>query len=175
MTRKKIKLDLSSIERMKEDDEAAHSAEDTPTKESKPTKSNDEFGHLDDSFQKDVYVMYEIGDPKKPKPLFPEDDNEREQYPAGTFLTTYFPHAQAAKAHHSWKSNEKHNPGEPMHWAKDKSIGGPDRIVRHLMEGVWAWMRGDREGAKYHFTALAWRADEYLERFLTGMEPFNKE
>ena len=93
------------------------------------------------------------------KRLLPTDSQERLEYPIFTALLMYFPHACAAVAHHSFKGNEQHNPGEPIHWAKEKSIGDGNQIVRHLMEG-------DLEGC-------AWRALELLERKLTGLPPFD--
>jgi len=85
--------------------------------------------------------------------VFPEDDAERAKYPIGTFITEYFPNALAALAKHSWESNEKHNPGEPVHWAKDKSIGNIDRVFRHLIDNE-----------KVH---AAWRLLELIEREIT--------
>jgi len=86
--------------------------------------------------------------------VFPEDDAERAKYPIGTFITEYFPNALAALAKHSWESNEKHSPGEPVHWAKDKSIGNIDRVFRHLIDGE-----------KIH---AAWRILELIEREITN-------
>ena len=91
--------------------------------------------------------------------IFPTDAEERKQYPVLTGLLLYFPHACAAVAHHSYVSNEQHNPGEPMHWATEKSIGDGNEAVRHLME--------------QHFVAHAWRSMELCERYLTGMPPFD--
>ena len=90
---------------------------------------------------------------KRDHKVFPEDDAERAKYPIGTFITEYFPNALAALAKHSWESNEKHNPGEPVHWAKDKSIGNIDRVFRHLIDGE-----------KIH---AAWRILELIEREIT--------
>ena len=95
--------------------------------------------------------------------IFPTDAQERKEYPVGTFICDYFPHAIAALAHHSYKSQEQHGPatnGAPMEWLTDKSVGDGNEIVRHLMEG--------------DYEAMAWRSLELLERKLTGMEPFNK-
>lgn len=97
--------------------------------------------------------------------LLPQDDKERQKYRPLDFLM-YFPKAFLAKAKHSWESNEKHNPGEPMHWAKDKSLGDGNQVMRHLMEAMEALEIGDRDVAEYHLTATSWRADELLERFL---------
>jgi len=91
--------------------------------------------------------------------IFPDGAKERKEYAVFTALLNYFPHACAAVAHHSYLSNEQHNPGEPIHWAKEKSIGNGDQIVRHLMDG--------------ELEAMAWRALELLERKLTGLPPFN--
>jgi len=95
--------------------------------------------------------------------IFPEDAQERKEYPVGTFIRDYFPHAIAALAHHSYKCQQQHGPatnGAPMEWLKDKSIGDGNEIVRHFMEG--------------DYEATAWRALELLERKLTGLEPFDK-
>lgn len=90
---------------------------------------------------------------------FPTESKARLTYPVFSGLLNYFPNACAAVAHHSFLSNEQHNPGEPMHWSKDKSIGTGDQIVRHLMEG--------------DYEACAWRALELLERKITGLPPFD--
>lgn len=79
--------------------------------------------------------------------------NERKQYPVGTFIKEYFPNALLKLANHSLKANEQHNPGEPMHWAREKSVGNGDQIIRHYMEG--------------DNVSMAWRALELLERELT--------
>jgi hypothetical protein len=101
-----------------------------------------------------------FSEPKAGSPIFPDDSAERLTYPVKTGLLDYFPRACAAVAHHSYVANDQHNPGEPMHWAKEKSVGTGDQIVRHVMEG-------DLE-------ACAWRALELLERKLTGLPPFNQ-
>jgi len=43
----------------------------------------------------------------------------------------YFPDALALVARHSVRANEKHNPGDPVHWARDKSTDHEDCIARH--------------------------------------------
>jgi hypothetical protein len=57
----------------------------------------------------------------------------------------------------SWHGNEKHNPGEPLHWARGKSMDHPDCIMRHLVE------RGGFDGGVRHSAALAWRALALLQ------------
>ena len=79
----------------------------------------------------------------------PTDSTERKTYPLYRGLMVYFPRALAAVAHHSHASNEQHNPGEPLHWAREKSTDHADCLVRHVLEGDW--------------TAVAWRALAQLE------------
>ena len=106
--------------------------------------------------------------------LIPEDDTVRQMVRLHDYKLNYFPHAQVAKAIHSYKSNQKHNGCEGMEWASDKSVGDGNQIERHLMDGMYAYKQGDMGSAEYHLTCLAWRGDELLERFLTRMPPFDK-
>ena len=66
--------------------------------------------------------------------LFPEDSAERKTYPMYSGPLSYFPAALAAVAKHSYENNEKHNPGEDMHWSRHKSTDHLDALVRHVME-----------------------------------------
>lgn len=91
-----------------------------------------------------------------PAPLFPTDAAARKEYPVGTFIRDYFPHAIAALAHHSYKAQQQHGPasnGAPMEWLKDKSVGDGNQAIRHFMEG--------------DTVSAAWRMLELLERELT--------
>lgn len=86
---------------------------------------------------------------------------ERAEYPVATGAIDYFPNALAYVARISKKANDQHNPGEPMHWAKDKSIGRGDQIARHLAQ------RYDMDSDQLlHAGKMAWRALEFLERLL---------
>lgn len=76
-----------------------------------------------------------------------------------TGMLKYFPNACLEVGYVSFIANEQHNPGEPMHWDKSKSIGEGDEIVRHLM----AEETFDTDGARHRGKA-AWRALELLER-----------
>lgn len=79
---------------------------------------------------------------------------ERKATPVVTGVLDYFPLAIQALARLSKKANDKHNPGEPMHWARGKSNDHADCIGRHLIE------RGtiDPEFGELHDVALFWRA-----------------
>ncbi len=98
-------------------------------------------------------------EPPGPKPLLPTDSLERKNTPICTGVFDYFPKALAYVSQVSKAGNDKHNPGQPLHWAKDKSTDHPDCIARHLIE------RGTRdpEDGKRHSGKLAWRALANLE------------
>ena len=106
--------------------------------------------------------------------IFPDDDKERLDYPVFSGLLDYFPHACAEVAKHSKIGNDQHNPGEPMHWATEKSIGKGNKIVRHLMDGWRTAHSALRQKTIRHFAAMCWRALELLERYITKMPPFDK-
>jgi hypothetical protein len=78
----------------------------------------------------------------------------------------YFPDALLAIAEHSRKANDKHNPGEPLHWSKDKSKDHADCIGRHLLDIGPTWDAVDPEFDSLHATALAWRALALLQTVL---------
>ena len=84
--------------------------------------------------------------------LFPDDSDARKTYPVYSGLLAYFPAALAAIAHHSYVNNEKHNPGEPLHWNRAKSSDEADALLRHLMEG--------------DYVGMAWRALALLQKHL---------
>lgn len=65
----------------------------------------------------------------------PEDSAERKTYPLYSGVLAYFPAALARVAHHSFEGNQKHNPGQPLHWARGKSDDHKDAAARHLLEG----------------------------------------
>lgn len=88
----------------------------------------------------------------------PDDPQERKKYPVASGVLDYFPDAIAAIAHVSYLGNEQHNPGEPLHWARGKSMDQDDTIARHFLQ------RGtrDKDGVR-HSAKLAWRALALLQ------------
>jgi len=58
---------------------------------------------------------------------------ERKETPIFSGVLNYFPLAIAAVAHQSYKGNEKHNPGQPLHWSREKSADHLDCATRHMM------------------------------------------
>lgn len=86
------------------------------------------------------------------------DSDARKRMPMTTGLLDYFPDALAAVAELSFKGNEKHNPGQPLHWSRGQSNDHADCIPRHLVD------RGsfDADGTR-HSAALAWRSLALLQ------------
>lgn len=78
---------------------------------------------------------------------------KRKGAPIARGVLDYFPLAIAAVAELSRIGNEQHNPGEPMHWAREKSTDHADCIVRHLIDRG----RIDSDGVR-HSIKVAWRA-----------------
>lgn len=89
------------------------------------------------------------------------DAAARKAAPVVRGFLDYFPAATMEVAALSKTANEQHNPGEAMHWARDKSNDHADCLVRHLME------RGtiDTDGVR-HSAKVAWRAFALLEEEL---------
>ena len=99
----------------------------------------------------------------------PTDAKSRKNVPLFRGLLRYFPDALCAVAELSRIGNEQHNPGEPMHWAKEKSTDEADCIVRHLIDSGTL----DSDGVR-HSTKVAWRALALLQREIEaepGREP----
>jgi hypothetical protein len=93
------------------------------------------------------------------------DSATRKTFPMAAGLLDYFPDALAEVSRVSYLGNQKHNPGEPMHHARGKSMDHADCIIRHLVG------RGGFDGELRESAALAWRAlallQEELERELS--------
>lgn len=94
----------------------------------------------------------------------PTDPKARKAIPIVTGCLDYFPDALAAVARLSLKANEKHNPGQPLHWSKNKSADHADCLVRHLLE------RGkiDPETGESFTVHTAWRALALLQTEIEG-------
>lgn len=90
----------------------------------------------------------------------PKDSAARKRIPMCAGLIDYFPDALAAVAEVSFAGNEKHNPGEPLHHARGKSMDHADCIVRHLVN------RGGFDGDVRESAAMAWRALALLQEEL---------
>lgn len=92
----------------------------------------------------------------------PTGSAERKAIPLARGALDYFPAALAAVADLSRAGNEKHNPGEDLHWSRGKSNDHADCLLRHLVD------RGttDPEDGIPHSVKVAWRALALLQEEL---------
>lgn len=86
------------------------------------------------------------------------DSEARKNVPLASGLLDYFPDALAEVARLSKIGNDKHNPGQPLHWSRGKSDDHADCIMRHMID------RGtiDTDGI-LHDAKVAWRALAQLQ------------
>lgn len=66
--------------------------------------------------------------------MLPNDYKARKAIPLYTYLTQYHPNALVEVAKVAVAGNEQHNPGEPMHWAKGKSMDQLNTAMRHIFD-----------------------------------------
>lgn len=91
----------------------------------------------------------------------PTDPIERKHLPICTGVMDYFPDAIAEVSRVSFVGNQQHNPGEPLHWAKEKSQDEDDCVVRHWIE------RFNKDtDSTYHAAKAAWRALAFLQKLI---------
>lgn len=97
----------------------------------------------------------------KPQDSIKSDVERRKRQPLASGVLDYFPAALRAVAECSLVGNEQHNPGQPLHHARDKSADHPDALLRHLAD------RGsiDTDGVR-HSAKVAWRALAMLQEEL---------
>jgi len=89
----------------------------------------------------------------------PSNSSERKGIPMVTGVLDYFPDALAAVALVSKAGNDKHNPGEPLHHTRFRSMDHADSLLRHLVD------RGkiDPDTDQRHSAEVAWRALALLQ------------
>lgn len=97
----------------------------------------------------------------KPSAILPTDKQARKDTPISSGVLDYFTAAIAEIARVSKAGNDQHNPGQPLHWARGKSMDHSDCIVRHLLERGTVDTDGMRHSAK-----MAWRALALLQEEL---------
>ena len=91
----------------------------------------------------------------------PTDDKARKALPLFTYLTEYFPDALLAELGVAVAGNNQHNPGEPLHWAREKSKDQMNTAFRH----IWDHARGthkDTDG-QWHLAKAIWRLKAELQ------------
>src|SRR6516164_7786592 len=99
---------------------------------------------------------------------------QRKQYPLCAGVLWYFLNALLRVAHVSWAGNQQHNPGQPLHWARGKSMDQVDCILRHLAEYDY---EADDDATETALASCAWRSlaalQIYLERKYKIVPPVN--
>lgn len=78
---------------------------------------------------------------------------ERKGEPIHSGCIMYFPDALAAIARVSVAGNNKHNPGEPLHWSRGKSTDQLDAATRHTITPLEV----DEETGEIELAQAAWR------------------
>jgi hypothetical protein len=97
----------------------------------------------------------------------PVNSAERKEIPVDMGCLGYFPAALAAVAAWSYMSNQKHNPGQGMHWAQHKSTDHAECIARHKIDR--GDVRNDPRAKLVELTAQAWRALAELQIFAQSL------
>lgn len=89
----------------------------------------------------------------------PTEAADRKKYPVASGVMDYFPDAIVAVSNISYRGNEQHNPGQPLHWARGKSSDESDTMLRHFLQ------RGtlDTDGVR-HSAKMVWRALAILQK-----------
>ena len=85
----------------------------------------------------------------------PITDAERKALPIFDGVLMYFPDAVLAIAAVSKAGNDQHNPGEPLHWARGKSMDQFNTNLRHQLDHRTG-QRYDTDGQR-HLAKAAWR------------------
>jgi hypothetical protein len=99
--------------------------------------------------------------PAKRRLTLPTDSDARKEIPIYGGCVRYFPAALVEIAKVSKRGNDKHNPGQPLHWARSKSMDQEDCILRHLIDVSDLLADADAPvpaDAIEEAAALAWRA-----------------
>lgn len=86
--------------------------------------------------------------------LRPRNSAERKAEPIHSGVLMYFPDALAAVARLSKRGNDKHNPGQPLHWARGKSTDHQDCVIRHSLTDDQV----DPDTGEIDAIAEAWRS-----------------
>ena len=97
----------------------------------------------------------------------PTDPKARKALPIITGCLDYFPDALLAVAAVSKAGNDQHNPGEALHWSREKSSDHADTAGRHLMQRGMIDSDGQRHTAKAAWRILAMLQLE-IEEDLSG-------
>lgn len=96
----------------------------------------------------------------------PSDDKLRKEIRAFQGVIKYFPEAIAAVALLSKRANDQHNPGEPMHWAKEKSTEELDSLMNHVIDIACKGELSRDSDGMLDAVKVAWRGLANLQRLI---------
>lgn len=85
----------------------------------------------------------------------PTDNASRKALPLYDGTWGYFPDALVEVARVSQIGNEQHNPGQPLHWAREKSTDQINTAFRHLFDHQQGVIMDT--DTTYHLAKAAWR------------------
>jgi len=96
------------------------------------------------------------------------DPKTRKATPVFSGFLMYFPLACAEVARCSQAGNDQHNPGERLHWNREKSGDELDALARHLLQAG----EDDVDGIP-HSAKVAWRAMANLQKEMEAKQSRN--
>jgi len=79
----------------------------------------------------------------------------RKEMPVYSGVIKYFPDAIKQVAKLSYTGNLQHNPGQPLHWNREKSMDHYDSMMRHAIDSINEPLDDDKIP---HKVKVAWRA-----------------
>lgn len=98
-----------------------------------------------------------------PSSPVPTEAADRKKTPVWSGFVKYFPRAIVAISQVSQAGNDQHNPGQPLHWAKEKSRDHFDTALRHLIDHLFNPV--DTDG-QLHLAKAGWRILAAIETYL---------
>lgn len=90
------------------------------------------------------------------RPSLPIEDADRKALPLWTGVMMYFPDALLAVAAVSKAGNDQHNPGQPLHWERGKSMDQMNTAARHMLDHSQGNLKDIKDNT-YHLAKAAWR------------------
>lgn len=93
--------------------------------------------------------------------MLPTDSAARKALPLYDFMFGYFPDAWLAVVDVAVQGNNQHNPGEPLHWARGKSMDQMNTAFRHIFD-YGQGTKVDSDGV-YHLAKAVWRLMAQLQ------------
>lgn len=91
----------------------------------------------------------------------PTDYDARKALPLWSYLMGYFPDSFLAEVAAAVVGNVQHNPGEPLHWAREKSTDQMNTAFRHMFDHGRGVIK-DTDGT-YHLAKAIWRLKAELQ------------